>query len=54
MTGAKEISADAAVAAVLSEIDCFFTFKESHKNGTEGFMTAVFLFAPDWLRQEFH
>lgn len=51
MAAAKEISKDAATAAVLSELGNIFLLKGELKNGTEGFSlrTACFLFTPDWL-----
>lgn len=37
MTAAAQISVDAAVAAVLSELRDIFTLKEKREEGTEGF-----------------
>lgn len=37
MSTAKDISVDAAIAAVSSEQDGIFTLKEEHKNLIEGF-----------------
>lgn len=47
---ANEISADAAVAAVLSQLLCICTLKEGRNNGTAGFLKGgldvCFLFLP--------
>lgn len=47
----KEISADVAGAAVLSQPDAIFTFKDQQKNDTEGFSQQAtwFRFSPDRL-----
>lgn len=50
MTGAKDISMDAVVAAVLSELDGIFAFKEEKKKVLRsflGFSESTFL-TPDW------
>lgn len=38
MAATKEIRVDAAVAAVLSELDGLFTFKEQHKTGQKALL----------------
>lgn len=51
MTAVKEISLDAAAAAVLSELGGIFTIREEHKKVTEGFSwwSAMFCVAPTVL-----
>lgn len=51
MAADKEISPDAAAAAVLSELGGIFT-KVKHKTGTERFL--IWFWFPDWLWLEFH
>lgn len=41
MAAAEEIHVDAALAAVLSELDDTFEFREERKNGTERFFHSV-------------
>lgn len=55
LADAKEISTDAAVAAVLSELDGISTIKEEHRMILMAFFkwTQCFLLPPDWIWREY-
>lgn len=48
MAAAGEMSVDAAIAAVLSDLDAIFTLKLEHRTALNAFFST-----PDWLWQEF-